>query len=67
MLRHEDMSYEEKTVVDYRSIVRDFLENFRDEKNKPKYIERISEALRKSRKYVVIDYMDIYSFSEELA
>jgi len=67
MLKHEDTTYEEKTVIDYRSIVRDFLENFRDEKNKPKYIERISETLRKSRRYVVIDYMDIYSFSEELA
>ena len=67
MYEQERLSLEEKSLLDYRSLFREFLENYRDEKNKPKYVDRISETLRKAKRYVVIDYMDLYAYSEDLA
>lgn len=57
----------EAVLVEYRSVAREFLESFRDENGRYKYRERVSEALRKGRRSVVIDYMDLYSYNEVLA
>jgi replicative DNA helicase Mcm len=54
-------------LVEYKDVVKDFFENFLDENNRPKYKERISEALRRGKTSVTIDYMDLYSYNEELA
>ncbi|MEZ0290548.1 MAG: minichromosome maintenance protein MCM [Sulfolobales archaeon] len=45
----------------------EFFESVTDENNVPKYRERVSEALRRGKSSVVIDYMDIYAFDEDLA
>ncbi|MEM3831188.1 MAG: minichromosome maintenance protein MCM [Sulfolobales archaeon] len=56
-----------ETLEKFREAVLELLESFSDESGNLKYRERVSEALRRGRRSVAIDFMDIYAFNEDLA
>ena len=44
----------------------DFIENFKDENGKIKYLNRINEMIKKKSKIFVIDFLDLYNFNYRL-
>jgi len=65
-----DLSIEEITkeeIGSLQALFTDFLRNYRDDKGKFKYRERVREMILRESKSLIIDYEDLISYDPHLA
>jgi replicative DNA helicase Mcm len=53
--------------IDYRDLFIEFLTSFKDDRGKIKYIEKINEMIAYRKKSIIIEFIDLLSFNENLA